>query len=252
MGLLPEGIPAATAFFLAAASFVTSALTASFGVGGGVALLVLMGYLLPVAALIPVHGVVQWGSNAGRMYVQRRFVRWDAVLPFAAGAVAGAILGAPFVTSVEDPILKIALGAFIILVTWARFPALARAGKPTMVAGGAGTTFLSMFFGASGPLTSVFFAKAFDDRRVLVSSHAAAMTFQHAFKVIAFAVAGFAFVEWLPVMALMIATGYLGTLAGSRLLDALPERGFRFVFSVVLTLLALDIVRRGATEWLAG
>jgi uncharacterized membrane protein YfcA len=252
MALLPEGITAATAFFLATASFVTSALTASFGVGGGVALLALMGYLLPVAAIIPVHGVVQWGSNAGRMYVQRRFVRWDAVLPFAAGAVAGAILGAPFVTSFEDPLLKIALGAFIILVTWAKIPALARAGQPMMVAGGAGTTFLSMFFGASGPLTSVFFAKSFDDRRVLVSSHAAAMTFQHAFKVIAFAIAGFAFFEWLPVLALMIATGYLGTLAGSRLLDALPEKGFRLVFSVVLTLLALDIVRRGATEWLAG
>jgi uncharacterized membrane protein YfcA len=227
-------------------------LTASFGVGGGVALLVIMGYLLPVAALIPVHGVVQWGSNAGRMFVQRRYVRWDAVLPFAAGAVGGAALGAPFVTAVEDPLLKVALGAFIIAVTWARLPALAHAGMPVMVAGGAGTTFLSMFFGASGPLTSVFFAKSFDDRRVLVSSHAAAMTFQHAFKVIAFAFAGFAFAEWLPVMAAMIASGYLGTLAGSRLLDAIPEKRFRLVFSVILTLLALDIVRRGTMEWLSG
>jgi uncharacterized membrane protein YfcA len=252
MELLPAGISPIVALALALASFFTSALTAAFGGGGGVALLVAMGYLLPVAALIPVHGVVQWGSNAGRMAVQSRFVRWDGVLPFAAGAIFGALLGAPFVTRVEDPLLKAALGVFIILVTWARLPALSKGGVPVMVAGGAGTTFLSMFFGASGPLTAAFFGKAFEDRRALVASHAAAMTFQHAFKVLAFAFAGFAFVEWLPMMAVMIATGFAGTQFGTRLLQAIPESRFRRIFSVLLTVLALDLVRRGVADWLAG
>jgi uncharacterized membrane protein YfcA len=121
-----------------------------------------------------------------------------------------------------------------------------------MVAGGAGTTFLSMFFGASGPLTAAFFGKAFEDRRALVASHAAAMTFQHAFKVLAFAFAGFAFVEWLPMMAVMIATGFAGTQLGTRLLQAIPESRFRLIFSVLLTVLALDLVRRGVADWLAG
>ena len=41
--LLPEGIGAGAALLLAVASFFTSALTAAFGVGGGVAMLALMG-----------------------------------------------------------------------------------------------------------------------------------------------------------------------------------------------------------------
>ncbi len=249
--MLPEGVSPQIAVVLALASFCTSGMTAAFGIGGGVALLVLMGYLLPVAVLVPVHGVVQWGSNAGRAFVQRQFIRWDAVLPFVAGAFAGAAIGARFVTSVDDPLLKIALGLFIIVVTWVNIPALSSGSPALMAAGGVGTTFLSMFFGASGPLTAAFFAKTFDDRRLYVSSHAMAMTFQHGLKVVAFAFAGFAFSQWLPLLAVLIATGYLGTLVGTNLLHATPEKRFRRVFSLILTALALDIIRRGVAEWLA-
>jgi uncharacterized membrane protein YfcA len=249
--VLPQGVSEIAAAALVGASFFTSALTAAFGVGGGVALLVIMGYFLPVAALVPVHGVVQWASNAGRMAVQREFIAWPSVIPFVLGSAAGALAGAPFVTGIDDPALKAALGLFIIAVTWAKLPALASGGPAVMAAGGAGTTFLSMFFGATGPLTAAFFAKAFDDRRAYIASHASAMTFQHALKVIAFATAGFAFVEWLPLMAAMMATGYLGTLAGSRLLLSMPEKRFRLIFSVAVTVLALDLVRRGLAGWLA-
>jgi hypothetical protein len=38
----------------------------AFGIGGGAALLAVMASLVPPAALIPVHGVVQVGSNLGR------------------------------------------------------------------------------------------------------------------------------------------------------------------------------------------
>lgn len=146
--------------------------------------------------------------------------------------------------------MKLALGVFIIFVTWARLPALANASPGMMVAGGVGTNFLSMFFGATGPLTAAFFARSFDDRRAYIASHAAAMTCQHALKVAAFALAGFAFFQWLPLMAAMIATGYLGTLAGTQVLHAMPEHRFRLIFSIMVTVLALDLVRRGAQQML--
>jgi uncharacterized membrane protein YfcA len=44
----------------------------------------------------------------------------------------------------------------------------------------------------------------------------------------------------------MIASGYLGTVYGTRLLETLPENAFRQVFRIGITLLALDMVRRGA------
>ena len=242
---LPEGLSSASAILLVAASFMTSALTASMGIGGGVALLSVMGYVLPVAALISVHGIVQLGSNSGRAAVQRRHIGWRVVLPFLGGSALGAAIGAPFVTELDDPPLKIALGLFIVLVTWWRFPALRRASAPVFAIGGLVRTFLTIFFGATGPLTAVFLEKSFADRRAYVGSHAAAMTAQHGFKIAAFGFAGFSFASWLPVAAAMIASGFAGTLVGSRLLANLPEQRFRLAFCWLLTGLALDLVRRG-------
>lgn len=213
-------------------------------------MLSLLGYFLPVAALIPVHGVIQFGSNVGRVAVFRSFVRWDCVLPFAAGGLAGAIIGAGVVTRTDDGLLKFALGIFIVLVSWIKFPALANAGSAVFAAGGVATTFLTMFFGATGPLTAILFANAFADRRNYSGSHAAAMTAQHGGKIVAFALAGFAFADWFAMMAAMILSGYLGTLAGSRLLIRLPEARFRTIFRWLITLLGVDIARRGFISWL--
>ncbi|MEZ5872775.1 MAG: sulfite exporter TauE/SafE family protein [Nitratireductor sp.] len=243
--LLPHEVGTISAAILVGASFLTSALTAAFGIGGGVAMIALMGGLLPVSALIPVHGVIQLGSNAGRLWVQRRHVGWFAVLPFLAGSVIGALVGTSFVVRLDDGLLKVLLGLFIMVVTWMKFPALQGGGAGMAAAGGLITTFMTMFFGATGPLTALFFEKLFADRRAYAASHAAAMTAQHSLKVAAFALAGFAFAQWLPLMAMMIASGLAGTMAGSVLLLKIPETGFRKVFRWLLTLLALDMIRRG-------
>ena len=62
---MPELSPwQAVAFYVL--SFFTSAMTAAAGIGGGVVLLAIMATVYPPAVLIPVHGMVQLGSNGGR------------------------------------------------------------------------------------------------------------------------------------------------------------------------------------------
>lgn len=246
--LLPQTLGALPALLLVVASFFTSALTAAFGVGGGVAMLALMGFFIPVAALIPVHGAVQLGSNTGRAWHQRENVRLEVAAPFIAGSIVGAVAGAFIVVQLPDPVLKLVLGLFVIAVTWTRIPGADRLGRAGLAAGSAVLALITMFVGATGPLLSAFFAQIFpDDRKALVATHAAGMTVQHALKVVVFAFAGFAFARWLPLVALMIASGYLGTVYGTRLLEKLPEAAFRRWFRIGLTLLALDLVRRGVT-----
>ncbi len=245
--LLPDGFGVAAAALLVGASFFTSALTAAFGVGGGVAMLALMGLFIPVAALIPVHGAVQLGSNTGRAWHQRANVYWAIAAPFLIGSVIGALGGAFFVVQLPDALLKLALGLFVIVVTWSRIPGIDRLGAAGLTVGSAVLAFVTMFMGATGPLLSAFFAQLFpDDRKALVATHAAGMTVQHALKIVVFALAGFAFWRWLPLIVAMIASGYLGTVYGTRLLETLPENAFRQVFRIGITLLALDMVRRGA------
>lgn len=250
MGLLasylPDGLGAGAATLLVVASFFTSALTAAFGLGGGVAMLALMGLFVPVAALIPVHGAVQLGSNTGRAWRQRANVRMDIAAPFIAGSVAGAIGGAFLVVQLPDGLLRLVLGTFIIAVTWAKIPGLDRLGRAGLAAASAVLAVMTMFVGATGALLSAVFAQIFaNDRKALVATHAAGMTVQHALKVVVFALAGFAFGDWLPLILAMVAAGFLGTLFGTRLLERMPEDIFRTWFRIGITILALDLARRG-------
>jgi uncharacterized protein len=245
-GLLPEGIAIWAALLLVFASFFTSALTASFGVGGGVAMIALMGLFVPVAALIPVHGMAQLGSNTGRAWHQRTNIRGDIALPFVAGSVVGAISGAFIVVQLPDTLLKLVLGAFIIVVIWAKIPGIDRLGRAGLAMASACLALLSMFVGATGPLMQVILAQILSsDRKAMVATHAAAMTVQHGLQIVVFGLAGFAFWSWLPLVAAMIASGVLGTIYGTRLLDRMPEETFRRWFRIGVTLLALDLLRQG-------
>ncbi|MFZ1772892.1 MAG: TSUP family transporter [Rhizobiaceae bacterium] len=246
LAFLPDGISLLAAGILVLASFFTSALTAAFGLGGGLAMLALLGLFIPVSALIPVHGLVQLGSNTGRAFNQRAHVRQSILGPFALGTVLGAAAGAAIVVQLPDAPLKLTLGLFIIALTWAKIPGFDRLGKAGLAAGALVLAFLSMFLGATGPLAQAFFGQLIsDDRKALIATHAAAMTLQHGLKVGAFMLAGFAFADWIVLVAAMIASGYLGTMTGTVLLERIDEASFRKWFRIGLTLLGLDLARRG-------
>jgi uncharacterized membrane protein YfcA len=230
---------------LVLASFFTSLLTASFGIGGGLVLLSLMTYAVPVAALIPVHGAVQFGSNAGRAVLRWHFIAWPEMLAFMAGGAVGAFAGAHVVIAMPEFLLEIVLGLFVLAVTWLRPPAVSRMGLPLFAVTGAVTTFLTMFLGATGPLNVAAFEKTFPDRRVMVASLAALQTSQHLLKLLAFGLAGFSFVGWVPLVAAMIAMGLAGTWVGLHVLGILRETTFRLVLKLLMSIIALDMLRRG-------
>lgn len=242
---LPEGISVLSASLLVFASFFTSMITAAFGIGGGLVMLSLMTYLVPIAALIPVHGAVQLGSNAGRAVLQRSFIAWPELLAFVAGGALGAMAGAQIVVELPETWLEIALGLFVIGITWLKPPKIQRLGLPMFAVSGAVTTFLTMFLGATGPLNAAAFEKTFPDRRVMVATLAALMTSQHVLKILAFGFAGFAFSTWLPLIAAMIATGLVGTRLGLGILTRIEEKTFRLALKIIMTVIALDMLRRG-------
>jgi uncharacterized protein len=100
--------------------------------------------------------------------------------------------------------------------------------------------------GATGPFVQALFLPLELDKRVLVASHAACNVIQHGLKVLAFGWLGFNFADWLPLMGAMIASGFLGTWMGTRLLEKLPEELFKTILKWLLTVLALDLLRRAA------
>ena len=243
---LPPGVSPSIAALLVVVSFVTSALTAAFGIGGGVAMLGALADSVSPAIVVAVHGVVQLGSNAGRTLIQRRFAVWPTVWRFAAGSVLGVGIGATLFAALPERALLGILGCFILGMVWLpkpRLPGLATAG---VFAGGVASSFLTLFVGATGPFVqSIFVALGFG-RKQIVATHAVCMTIQHGLKVLAFGALGFSYAEWLVLLVAMIGSGFLGTWLGTRLLERLPEALFQTLLKAILSLVALDLLRRAA------
>jgi uncharacterized membrane protein YfcA len=240
--LLPEGVAPLAAAIVLVASFFTSALTASFGLGGGLALLAVMTALFPPAAVVPVHGVAQLGSNAGRFLLQRAHVVWPMALWFLLGSALGAAIGARLYVEVPERLLQGLIGGFVLATVWGPKPKGFAPGRVTFFATGAASALLSMFVSATGPIAAAMIGVAKLDKPKTVATHAAAMTGQHLLKSIAFGIVGFAFAEWAAIIALIVGAGFLGTLAGTRFLKKMPEENFRQGFRFVLTFIACYLI----------
>jgi uncharacterized membrane protein YfcA len=242
--LLPSapGLDPAEVMALVLASAGTSFITAAFGIGGGALLLALLATLVPPAALIPVHGIVQTGSNLGRFLLFLRWVHWPALPAFAAGTLAGSAAGGLLVVELPASTIQIAVGAFVIWSVLARPPRwLNRA--PAIV--GVISSFLTMFVGATGVFVASF-TKSFDlERHAHVATHAALMVVQHGLKAVIFGLLGFGFGEWAGFILAMIAAGALGTWAGRHVLTRINERRFRFALDALLILISLRLIWAG-------
>jgi len=242
--------PGLFALLVVCAGF-TSLITAALGAGGGVMLLAIMAQVIPPQFIIPVHGMVQLGSNAGRAVLSRRHIDWRVLGAFLPGALIGAVLGSPVVIALPAGAIYLTIALFTLFLCWGpRLPAIAL-GRIGTAAAGAITTFLTLFVGATGPLVGAFLKQQHAARFTTVATFAAAMSIQHTLKAGVFQFAGFDLVPWAALIGAMIAAGALGTWIGLKLLHRFSDRHFHLAFRVVLSLLALRLCWQAYDDILA-
>lgn len=240
------GLDPVSALFLLAASFAGSFMTVALGIGGGAMLLAVMATLMPPAALIPVHGVIQVGSNALRAALMLKHTYWPPFAAFAIGTGAGAAIGGSIAINLPPGLALIGVGLFIAWSVLSRPPAwLSR--WPALT--GTISSFLTMFFGATGVFVAGFIKSLNLPRQAHVATHAVFMSLQHAVKIAIFATLGFAFAPWLPFIAAMIIAGFLGTLAGRSVLIRMSDALFNRAFNAVLLILATRLIWQGITSF---
>lgn len=232
-------------------SFLTSGLTSAVGIGGGSLLIMTMAQVMPASALIPVHGMVQLGSNVGRVGLIWRQVQWWRMVYVLPGVVLGALLASLLLVRLPEGVLELTIALFILLLCWGPSLPVASIGRVGSFVMGMLTTFLSNFVGASGPLVAGYLKHASPDRLVRVATQSAIVAAQHISKAFVFGAAGFVFYQWLWLMLLMVTTGFLGTWVGLRFLRQQSNQWFDRILTWVLTLLALRLLWL-ATEKLIG
>jgi uncharacterized membrane protein YfcA len=227
---------------LTLASFVTAFIGVFTGTAGGLILLGLMAMVMPPAALLPVHTVVQLGSGVTRTILMWRFVMRATLPPFIVGAALGAAAGAKIFIALPVWSLQTILGLFILVVTW--LPQLGRIGaeRGRFVALGFVATFVGIFVSATGTLVTPFVASAAPDRRNHAATLGALMVFVHIAKMAAFGVIGFTIGAYVPLMAAMIAAGAAGNWLGEEALHRTTEWRFRLILKLFLTVLGLQLL----------
>ena len=252
MSFLPEGLPLWAAIAVIGASFFTAALTAAFGLGGGLALLAVMSAVFPAAAVVPVHGVAQLGSNAGRFFLQRKDVLWPIALWFTAGGVIGATLGGRLAVDMPVWALRAGVGAFILMTVWGPKPKSFSPGVKTFFGTGAVAAFLTMFFGATGPIAATMLSASKLNRLKITATHAACMTAQHGLKILVFGILGFAYGEWAAIILAILLAGFAGTTLGTRYLRQMPEQVFQNGFKAILSVVAIYLMLAAAADFRTG
>lgn len=236
---LPSDVTPALFTWLLGASFVGSFITVAFGIGGGALLLAVLASLMPPAALIPVHGVVQLAANISRLVLLIRHVFWPALPLFAVGSVLGSGIGGLIVVELSPRWVQAGVGLFILWSVLSQPPAWLRRWP---VITGAISSFLTMFFGATGLFVAGYTKSQKLPRHGHVATHSALMTIQHTLKVVIFGMLGFAFGVWWLVIAGMTLAGVAGTLAGRFMLNWLSDMHFRRALDAILILISLRLI----------
>jgi uncharacterized membrane protein YfcA len=240
-------VPSLDLMLLAFAAYATSTLSGVVGMGGGITLLGVMAALLPAPLVVPIHGVVQLGSNTTRTLAFLPHVRWRVYAPFL-------LVGMGVATAVWSggklawfkPVIGVFLLVFLLWRRWA--PRLRQPPLWCYAPLGAAAGFLALFVGATGPFIAPFFLRDDLDKEAVIATKAICQSVTHLLKIPAFMALGFAYEEHAGALALLLLMVVLGTLTGKKLLSYLRRETFVRIFVTVLTILALHLIG----GWLLG
>jgi uncharacterized membrane protein YfcA len=229
-------------WFLLGAAFVSSTISGVIGMGGGMLLLVAMAQVYPFEWLIPLHGFIQFSSNASRVVLHRPHVDSRVFLRFSLGAFIGVLIASPFAVRVDPNLYKIVLSVVILLVTFLRVPLPlgVKAFRWPMI--GAFSSALAFYFGATGPFIAPFFLHEGLRKEALVATKASCQLLVHLFKTIAFLALGFSFFnEWKTLLA-MILVVICGNIVGKQILGRISSIFFERAFKIMIVILCFRLI----------
>ena len=235
-------------FILCFSSFLTSVITASFGLGGGVLLIIIMVSIMNPLVIIPIHGIIQISSNSSRAIMLRKNIDYTYLPSFMIGSLFGVGIAAIILIDLPKHLIQSAIGIFIIYSIYA--PQFKNIKITNLKIGLVGviSSFLTMFVGSSGPIIVPFIRSYLKDRKSTVATQAAFMTWKHGIKIITFLFLGFSFTEYIPLIFGMILFGLVGTWVGKTILTKLPEKLFGRIFNIILTILASRLIFEGLRQ----
>ena len=187
---LPDSVSLAGALALILINLLCSFISTALSLGGGLLMLVSLSFIVPPVALVPVHGIIQLGSNFARIFVSLKDLDIKIILPFMGGTLIGSFLGANVVEVLSPAIGQIGVGLFILYSLFGKFPKL---GKKYIFLEELLHLPCQSCLEPQGPLVATLIKNMNFNPIKHVATHGSMMTFQHLFKSFAYFFIGFSF-----------------------------------------------------------
>ena len=241
----PDAISFSSVIFIIISSFFSSFISSIIGFGGGMLLLGVLALNFSGSVIIPLHAIIQLGSNLNRLIFFKFKVKWNVIIPFALGCIIGVPLGGFFSLSINENIIKILIAFFIIFNTISRLPAL---NQNRLFFTGIISSFLSTIVGVTGSLISSVIQSYKLQKSEYISSCAFLLFTQHFLKCILFGLLGFAFIDYFLLIFLVIIAGIFGTFVGKMLVLRIPEKIFLLTIKFILIVISLNLLINGISN----
>jgi uncharacterized membrane protein YfcA len=218
------------------AAFGLALLSSVAGFGGGVLLLPVFTALFGLRVAVPMLTLTQVSSNAFRVFLNHRDLRWRLIGWFALGAVPLAVVGALLLAHAPLGPLKRLLGVFLIgVVIWRRRNRHPR--KPadrSFVAVGAASGLGSALLGSVGPLTAPFFLAYGLTRAAYIGTEAASALTMHITKIAAYGAGDLLTGRVLLFGVALTPATLAGAWVGKRIVGRISDRVFVMLVEIGL------------------
>lgn len=225
-------------------SLVAAMFNAAFSAGGALIVLAVTSTVLPVQAIVPIHSTLLIGSTVSRVILFWPHIDWKLVFPFWTGALAGAWLGARIYIELPEAIIATAISIVMLVAIWIPgIPWRPRIRHPWVIVGFLHSLLSTLF--AYGALLHAVILHTQLRRQQIVATLGGCLLGMSIFKIAGYAFFGFDYRPYLGMIAAAVAISFAGTAIGKRIVDRLPEKRFRLIFQVLVTVTALRLLYTG-------
>lgn len=224
-------------------SFFTAGISAATGMGGGLIFLVGLNQFLSLDKVIPLHGIAQLKNNFLRFYWLRKYLIKSICLPFTLGCILGVLFVTYLVSSLESKLIPYILILALVLYSLFRPKKMPELKIPNWAFFflGLATGFLGILVGAVDPILAPFFLRNDFSRHQVIANKSYFQALIHLAKIPVFLYLGFRYLDYIPLIIVLLATGMLGTFCGLKILDRVSQELFIRVFKVILFAVSLKV-----------
>jgi uncharacterized membrane protein YfcA len=229
----------------------TSFLSGLFGMAGGLVLIGVLLFIMPLPAAMMLHAGTQMASNGWRAVMWRQHVQWRTATAYIAGCVVALGLWSvmSFVPSKPVALLCLGLIPFAVRLVPARFAPDTESRRQGVIYGFMCMSMM-LLTGVAGPMLDSYFLGGRMDRRAIVATKGMCQIAGHGMKLLYFGgVAGDLSVLDPVFVAMAIACTMIGTSLAKRFLEAMSEVQFRSWARSLITGISIYYVAYGSYLW---